>query len=148
MLFRSGFRFAPALHDDGEKVVLGHRIKAGGGEHDGEQVLDIVAAHPATARVISTKLARRFVGDAPPDALVDRMASTFRKTDGDLREVMQVLLTSREFLEPTAEATKVKNPFEFVVSALRATSADVRDARPVIRALQDRKSTRLNSSHT
>jgi uncharacterized protein (DUF1800 family) len=131
-----GFRFAPALHDDGEKVVLGHRIKSGGGQHDGEAVLDIVAAHPATARFISTKLARRFVSDTPPDALVDRMASTFRKTGGDLRAVMTVLLTSKEFLDPDADRVKVKTPFEFVVSALRATNADVQDARPVVRAVQ------------
>ena len=72
-----GFRFAPALHDDGEKVVLGHRIKAGGGERDGEDVLDILASQPSTARFISTKLARRFVSDNPPEALVDRMAATF-----------------------------------------------------------------------
>ena len=75
-----GFRFVPQLHDEGEKVVLGHRIKAGGGEHDGEEVLDILANHPATARFISTKLARRFVSDTPPQALVDRATDTFRET--------------------------------------------------------------------
>ena len=131
-----GFRFAPALHDDGEKVVLGHRIKAGGGESDGEAVLDIVAAHPSTARFISTKLARRFVGDTPPPSLVARMANTFERTKGDLRAVMSTLLSSKEFREPSAEAVKVKTPFEFVVSALRITGADVQDARPVFRAVQ------------
>ncbi len=131
-----GFRFAPALHDDGEKVVLGHRIKAGGGERDGEDVLDIIAAQPSTARFISTKLARRFVSDNPPDALVDQMASTFRKTDGDLRAVMTVLLTSKEFLSPEVERVKIKNPFEFVVSSLRATGASIEDARPLVRAMQ------------
>jgi uncharacterized protein (DUF1800 family) len=131
-----GFRFAPALHDDGEKVVLGHRIKAGGGEHDGEEVLDILASHPSTARFISTKLARRFVSDAPPPALIDRMAATFRKTDGDLRAVMTVLLTSPEFVAPEALHAKVKTPFEFVVSSLRATGAEVSDARPLVRTIQ------------
>ena len=130
-----GYRFAPALHDDGEKRVLGHVIKAGGGERDGEEVLDIVSRHPSTARFISTKLARRFVSDAPPQSLVDRMAAAFLKTDGDLRAVMTALLTSREFLSPEADRTKVKNPFEFVVSALRATGADVRNAVPVVRAV-------------
>ena len=131
-----GFRFAPALHDAGEKVVLGHRIKAGGGESDGEAVLDIVAAHPSTARFISTKLARRFVGDAPPPALVARMADTFERTTGDLRAVMTVLLASTEFRAPSADAVKVKTPLEFVVSALRVTGADVQDARPAFRAVQ------------
>lgn len=131
-----GFRFAPALHDNGEKVVLGHRLKAGGGERDGKDVLDIVSRHPATARFISTKLARRFVSDDPPGALIERMASTFRQTDGDLRAVMTVLLTSPEFFSPEVVRTKVKNPFEFVISSLRATGADVQDARPLVRALQ------------
>jgi uncharacterized protein (DUF1800 family) len=131
-----GFRFAPALHDDGEKVVLGHRIRAGGGEHDGEEVLDIVARHPATARFISTKLARRFVSDTPPDDLVRRMTDTFRQSDGDLRAVMTVLLTSNEFLSPGVERAKVKNPFEFLVSALRAAGADISDARPLVRTMQ------------
>ena len=65
------FRFEPRMHDDGEKVVLGHRIKSGGGQQDGEQVLDLLAKHPSTARFIATKLARRFVADDPPAALVD-----------------------------------------------------------------------------
>ena len=69
--------------------MLGHVIKAGGGESDGEQVLDILARHPSTARFISTKLVRRFVSDTPPPALVDRAAARFRQTDGDLREVMR-----------------------------------------------------------
>jgi uncharacterized protein (DUF1800 family) len=131
-----GFRFARALHDDGEKVVLGHRIKAGGGERDGETVLDLLALHPSTARFISTKLARRFVSDTPPPALVDRMADTFRRTGGDLRAVMTTLLSSPEFLGTAARAAKVKTPFEFVVSAIRATGADVTDARPLVRAVQ------------
>ena len=84
-----GFVFNPRLHDTGQKVVLGHVIKAGGGESDGEQVLDILAAHPSTAKFIATKLARRFVSDTPPPALVERAAARFRETDGDLREVMR-----------------------------------------------------------
>ncbi len=131
-----GFRFAPALHDNGEKVVLGRRISAGDGLRDGEQVLDILAAHPATARFISTKLARRFVSDTPPAALVDRMAATFTRTGGDLRAVMTTLLTSPEFLSPADDGSKVKTPFEFVVSALRATGAEIRDGRLLVRGLE------------
>lgn len=132
-----GFRFAPALHDDGRKTVLGHVIAAGGGQQDGEMVLDIVARHPSTAHHLSAKLARRFVNDRPPASLVDRMVETFHRTDGDLRAVMATLLTSPEFLSPDSQRAKMKTPFEFVVSTLRVTGADVRNARPVARAIQD-----------
>ena len=131
-----GFTFNPRLHDTGQKVVLGHVIKAGGGESDGEQVLDILAKEPATARVIATKLARRFVSDTPPPALVDRAAARFRSTDGDLREVTRTILTSPEFLAAESYRAKVKTPFEFVVSAARALGADVQDALPLVRQLQ------------
>jgi uncharacterized protein (DUF1800 family) len=131
-----GFRFNPRLHDAGQKVVLGHVIKAGGGQSDGEQVLDILVKQPATARFIATKLARRFVSDTPPPALVDRAAARFRATDGDLREVMRTIVTSPEFLAPDAYRAKVKTPFEFVVSAVRAVGADVQEALPLVRQLQ------------
>ena len=119
-----GFRFEPRLHDSGRKVVLGHVINAGGGETDGEQVLDILASHPSTARFIATKLVRRFVSDAPPRSLVDRAAARFRQTDGDLREVTRTILLSPELLSQDAVNAKVKTPFEFLVSALRMTGAD------------------------
>jgi uncharacterized protein (DUF1800 family) len=131
-----GFTFNPRLHDPGQKVVLGQVIKAGGDESDGEQVLDILAKQPATARFIATKLARRFVSDTPPPALVDRVAARFRATDGDLREVTRTILTSPEFLAPEAYRAKVKTPFEFVVSAARAVGADVQEALPLVRQLQ------------
>jgi uncharacterized protein (DUF1800 family) len=130
------FTFNPRIHDTGQKVVLGHVIKAGGGESDGEQVLDILAKHPSTATFIATKLARRFVSDTPPPALIERAAKRFRDSDGDLREVTRAILTSPEFLSPDAYRAKVKTPFEFVVSALRATAADVQDARPLVREVQ------------
>ncbi|HTM24127.1 MAG TPA: DUF1800 domain-containing protein [Vicinamibacterales bacterium] len=131
-----GFRFEPRLHDSREKVVLGHRIKAGGGESDGEQVLDILAKHPSTARFISTKLARRFVSDTPPPALVDRAAKRFAETDGDIREVVRTILTSPEFFSADAYRAKVKTPFEFVVSAVRATGTEVTDAMPLAQAVR------------
>jgi uncharacterized protein (DUF1800 family) len=131
-----GFVFNPRIHDPGQKVVLGHVIKAGGGESDGEQVLDILARHPSTASFIATKLVRRFVSDVPPPALVERVAARFRDTDGDLREVMRTILTSPEFVGPGSYRAKVKTPFEFVVSALRATGAEVQDARPLVREMQ------------
>jgi uncharacterized protein (DUF1800 family) len=131
------FRYEPRMHDDGAKVVLGHRIAAGGGRKDGEQVLDILAAHPATARFVATKLARRFVADEPPSALVDRAAATFRATGGNIREVVRTILTSPEFFAPAAYRAKVKTPFEFVASAVRATAFDAQNALPLVRAMRD-----------
>lgn len=133
----SGFIFAAGRHDRGEKIVLGRTIKAGGGIDDGEQVLDIVAAHPSTARHIATKLAVRFISDTPPRPLIDRLAARFTATQGDLRDVMKTLLTSPEFLSTEAHRTKVKTPLEFVASALRATGADVRTALPLARTLRE-----------
>ena len=130
------FRFEPRIHDQGEKIVLGHVIKGGGGEGDGGQVLDILAKSPATATFIATKLVRRFVSDTPPAALVERVAARFRETDGDLREVTRTILSSPEFLAPAAYRAKVKTPFEFVVSALRATGAEIQDATPLVRQMQ------------
>jgi len=133
----SGFRFEPRMHDAGPKTVLGQRIGAGGGEADGERVLDLLASHPSTARFIAFKIARRLVGDDPPRALVDRAAARFRATDGDLREVTRTILTSPEFLAPDVYAAKVKTPFEFVASALRAAGTEVGDARPIVRELRE-----------
>ena len=130
------FRFEPRIHDTGKKVVLGHTINAGGGEADGEQVLDILATHPSTATFIATKLVRRFVSDTPPPTLVARAAARFQETRGDLREVTRTILTSPEFLAADAYRAKVKTPFEFVASAVRAIGADVQDARPLVRQLQ------------
>ena len=121
----SGFAFDDKAHDRTEKRVLGHPLKAARGIEDGEEVLDLLARHPSTARFIATKLARRFVADDPPPALVDRAARTFGKTDGDLREVVRTILTSPELFDPAARRAKLKTPFEFVASALRATGAEV-----------------------
>ncbi|HYW41268.1 MAG TPA: DUF1800 domain-containing protein [Bryobacteraceae bacterium] len=119
------FTFNARLHDNGEKTVLGVTIPAGGGVGDGEKVLDIVAHHRSTARFISRKLAQRFVADDPPAALVERMAQTFLKTDGDLRAVMAAMLNSREFWSEGAWRSKMKSPLEMVASAVRAVAGDV-----------------------
>jgi uncharacterized protein (DUF1800 family) len=131
------FRFDPRMHDDGAKVVLGHQLAAGGGRRDGERVLDILAGHPATARFIATKLARRFVADEPPPALVERAASRFRESGGNVREVVRVIVTSPEFFAAAAYRAKVKTPFEFVASAVRATGFDAQNARPLVRAVRE-----------
>jgi uncharacterized protein (DUF1800 family) len=121
------FQFNPAVHDRKEKVVLGHTIPAMGGEQDGLDVLDILAHHPSTATFISRKLAQRFVADDPPQALVDRMAASFTKTDGDLRAVLHAMFSSPEFVSEGAWQAKLKSPLEMVVSAARALNADVTD---------------------
>jgi len=130
-----GFTFEDRMHEPGEKWVLGHRIKPNG-EKEGLEVLHILARHPSTAKFVSTKLAIRFVSDNPPQALVDRMAETFRKKDGDIREVLKTMLHSPEFWSADEYRSKVKTPFEFVISALRATGADVADAAPLAHQLQ------------
>ena len=131
------FRFEPRMHDNGEKVILGQRIKAGGGQADGERVLDILAAHPSTARFIATKLARRFVSDEPPAALVARASARFRDTRGDIREVVRTIITSPEFFDNSAYRAKVKTPFEFVVSAARVTGTNLSAAIAVVVALRE-----------
>jgi uncharacterized protein (DUF1800 family) len=128
------FAFDRRVHDPRDKVVLGHTIRAGGQE-EGEQVLHLLATHPATARFVSYKLARRFVADEPPAALVGRAAEVFRRTDGDIRAVVTSIVTSPEFLAADARATKVKTPLEFVVSAVRAAGAEVADGRELARRL-------------
>jgi uncharacterized protein (DUF1800 family) len=132
-----GFAFEPRMHDDGEKIVLGQKIKKGGGKHDGEEVLDVLAAHPSTAHFIATKLVRRFVSDQPPQALVDRAADRFRETKGDIREVVRTIVTSPEFFAEEAYRAKVKTPFEFVASAVRAASADTTNAMPLVQAMRE-----------
>ena len=123
-----GFFYNDNLHDKGEKVVLDHVIPAGGGIEDGEKVLDILAAHPSTAKFISTELAQRFVADNPPQALIDRMSKTFLDSGGDIRQVMKTLLESKEFWSQGAYRAKVKTPFEMVASSVRAIDAKVTDA--------------------
>ena len=125
------FFFNERVHDKGEKSVLGVTIPAGGGMNDGEKILDILAKHPSTARFISKKLAQRFVADNPPQKLIDKMAKTFRDKNGDIREVLKTLFNSDEFYSMDAYRAKIKTPLEMVVSAVRATGADVDFAFPL-----------------
>ncbi len=118
------FFFNARTHDDGEKIVLGQKISAGGGMNDGLKVLDILSHHPSTAKFVATKLARHFVTDNPSPALVDRIAATFTKTDGDIRETLRAIFTSPEFNSTEAYRSKIKRPFELVVSAIRTLGAD------------------------
>lgn len=129
------FLYRPGLHDDGEKIVLGHKILPGGGPADGERVLDILAAQPATARFIATKLARRFISDAPPQSVIDRAAAVFLKTDGSIRETLRAIVTSPEFFSTTSYRSKMRSPFEFVAASMRALGAETDGDRPVLDAI-------------
>lgn len=129
------FLYRPGLHDDGEKIVLGHRILPGGGPADGERVLDILAKHPATARFIATKLARRFISDEPPPSIIDRAAAVFLKTDGSIRETLRAIITSPEFFSPAAYRAKMRSPFEYVAASMRALNAETDGDRPVLDAI-------------
>jgi uncharacterized protein (DUF1800 family) len=119
------FEFNPKMHDEGEKTVLGVRIPAGGGIGDGFRVLHLLAHHPSTARFISRQLAQRFVADDPPQTLVNRMADTFLRKDGDLRAVLKTMFDSPEFWSRGAYRSKMKSPLEMVASSLRALNADL-----------------------
>jgi uncharacterized protein (DUF1800 family) len=92
---------------------------------DAQNVLKLLIHHPSTAKFISLKLARHFVSDTPPPALVDRMAKTFRKSDGDIRAVLSKMIESPEFWSRDSYRAKVKVPFELVVSTARALGTDV-----------------------
>jgi uncharacterized protein (DUF1800 family) len=130
------FVFANFMHDPAEKVVLGNKIAAGG-EKDGLQVIDILARYPSTAKFISKELAQRFVADDPPQPLVDRMAQTFQKTDGDLRAVMESMFNSPEFFSEGAWQAKVKSPLEMVVSAVRAVQGEAVDTFALAQKIAD-----------
>ena len=131
------FFYNDRIHDKGQKVVLGVTIPAGGGESDGERVLDILARHPSTAKFITRKLATRFVSDNPPQALLDRMVATFQATNGDIREVMRTMIASPEFFSQGAYRAKIKTPFEMTVSAVRAVGAKVDTAAAIAQRLND-----------
>jgi uncharacterized protein (DUF1800 family) len=122
---RGTFVFRQEAHDDGPRRVLGVALPAGMGKRHGERVLEILCRHPATARFIARKLCRRFVADegSIPGALVERLAATFDRTDGDIRQVLGMLFRSEEFrYGPTR---KLRRPFDFAIAALRALNAQV-----------------------
>ena len=119
------FIFRPTMHDPGDKTVLGKKFGPNDGMREGEELLDMLARHPHTAAFIATKLCRRFVSDDPPAALVKRVAQRFLATDGDIKETLRALFGSPEFFDQANFRSKVKSPFEFMVSALRATDAEV-----------------------
>lgn len=129
------FIFNPRMHDFGEKVVLGHRIRAGQGMEDGLQVFHLLARHPSTAHFIALKLCRRFVADDPPTALVHRASQVFQRSDGDIRAVLNAILTSPEFYSKAAYRAKVKSPLELVASSVRALGGNTDAGVPVLQLI-------------
>jgi uncharacterized protein (DUF1800 family) len=119
------FVFRPIMHDTSEKLVVGHRIAAGGGQGDGERAIEVLTRHPSTARFIATKLVRRFVADTPPPALVGRVAAAYSSTEGDIPAMLQVIFASPQFYGADAYRAKIKKPFEFVASAVRVLGGRV-----------------------
>jgi uncharacterized protein (DUF1800 family) len=130
------FKFDENRHEPGAKKVLGKKIKEHG-ELEGEQLLHLLATRPATAKFISRKLAIRFVGDDPPQTLVDRMAKSYLSSDGDISAVLKTLFHAPEFWAPDAYRAKVKTPLEYVVSAARASNANIENMQPLTNALRD-----------
>jgi uncharacterized protein (DUF1800 family) len=128
------FKFDANRHEPGNKLVLGHKIKDKG-QQEGFEVLHLLATSPATAHFLSKKLAIAFVSDNPPASLIDRMAASFLKSKGDIPAVLRTMLHSPEFWSPEAYQAKVKTPLEYVVSAARASGADVANTQPLVQAL-------------
>ena len=119
----TGFKFNPNRHDNSDKIFLGVPIK-GGGIEEGEKALDILAKHPSTASFISYKLAQYFVADKPPSNLVNKLAKRFQETNGNIRDVLETLFNSPEFWNEKYYGSKFKTPYQYIISAARATNTD------------------------
>jgi uncharacterized protein (DUF1800 family) len=131
-----GFRFDERRHEPGTKKVMGKKFKEHG-EQEGRDLLHFLAMRPATAQFIAHKLAVRFVSDDPPQVLIDRMAKAYMGSNGDIATVLLTLYRSPEFWSEDAYRAKVKTPLEFVVSAVRASNANVEVMRPLVQALRE-----------
>lgn len=113
------FAFDTRRHDSGSKTWLGRSVQ-GAGQAEGEQALDVLAAHPATARHLAFKFAQAFVADNPPASLVDKLADNFKASGGDLREFTRTLIRADEFWSREAYQAKFKTPYQYLLSSLRA----------------------------
>ena len=118
-----GFVFHAPFHDVGAKTVLGQTIPAGGGESDGQTVLDILAAHPSTARFIANKMCIHFLGYDPPEDIVESVKQTYLDTDGDIKSMLRVIL--RAPVVQYLATPKFKRPLHLTASLLRAADAEV-----------------------
>jgi uncharacterized protein (DUF1800 family) len=130
-----GFVFRADVHDDGPASVVGLTL-GGQGVADGERAVRHLANHQATAHFISLKLCRHLVSDVPPASFVDRVAQVFHASGGDLREVYRAIVASPEFMNARNFRVKFKTPFEFVVSTLRNTGAEIQSTEQLRRELE------------
>ena len=129
------FEFNPRRHDGGGKTWLGQAVP-GSGQSEGVRALDVLAAHPATARHLAFKFAQAFVADDPPAALVNQLADNFRATGGDLREFTRTLIRADEFWSREAYQAKFKTPYQYLLSSLRALDLPLTQPQPLLQALQ------------
>ncbi len=123
---KGDFMFAVNRHDDGQKTVLGKNFPSGGGYQEGLDLIYMLAHHPSTAKFISKEIAMRFVSDSPPQSLIDKMAQSFQRSDGDLKEVLKTMVAAPEFWNKDAIRSKTKSPFELAISVVRDLKADVK----------------------
>lgn len=124
-VIQNGFLFRPNKHDDTPKTFLGKNFPANGGYQEGITALEMLAHQPTTAKFITTALAKHFVSDTPSTALIQKMAQTFLKTNGNIKSVLITMVNSPEFWNPNNQRAKIKSPFELAISTIRATNAQV-----------------------
>lgn len=124
-VFEGDFLYRADKHDEGEKIILNQKLPANGGYAEGVKMIEFLANHPSTAKFISKKLATRFVSDHPSNALINKMATAFLKSKGNIKSVLTVMVNSTEFWNADALREKIKSPFELAISAVRATKAEV-----------------------
>jgi len=125
------FFFNANRHDKGEKKVLGQTFAAGGGYEEGVRLLEMLAHHPSTAAFITRKIAVRFVSDDPPQSLLDKMAKTFRDTNGDIKQVLITMAEAPEFWCADVVREKTKSPFELAIGAVRSLRGTIEQPYPL-----------------
>jgi len=128
------FQFDPRKHDNGTKTWLGQAVH-GAGQAEGEHALDVLAAHPATARHLAYKFAQAFVADEPPVSLVTKLADNFKASGGDLREFTRTMIRADEFWSREAYQAKFKTPYQYLLSSLRALDLSPAEPRNLLAAL-------------
>ncbi len=129
--------FLPWAHDEGPKVVLGRAFPPNGGKQEGFDLLRMLASHPSTRRHLSAKLCAKFVADTPPETCIATASDAWTRSDGNIRSVVEAILTSADFWAEENRGVKVKTPLEFVVSAVRAIGADLRHETNMARHIAD-----------
>ena len=125
LIIEGDFLFRGDKHDENPKTILGKQFSGKDGYGEGLQVLQMLATHPSTAQFIATKLATRFVADIPSSDMINAIASTFKETGGNIKAMMITMVNHPGFWSQNALREKVKSPFEFAISAIRATKAEV-----------------------